>query len=396
MTAVAANTPASTATASTSLWVYALLAFVATAGFFYINIMAAIVDGLVTGWGFSNQQAGNVAAANIYGASAGALVAALVVRRLRWRWALAVLLGTLLLLDLASIAVREPTPLLLLRALHGFVGGMAVGVSYSVMARTASPDRAFGMLLLVQFGLAGLGLMVLPPLVPTYGAQLLFMVLAGLTALALLALPLIPHFDDAAVAERGERTRLSLPARRIAMLAMLAMFLFQAGNMALAAFIIGLGERFGLARDFISHTLGWATWIGALGAVLVIAMGTPRNRTRPLLVALVVTLIGTVAFFWSGNAWIFFAANVGTAITWSFVIPCLFGIASKLDGSGRLATLAGFVSKMGLASGPLLAGWVLRTEGDRALIAIAILLLALSAVAALAGAHRLDHKEDAA
>ena len=37
------------------------------------------------------------------------------------------------------------------------------------------------------------------------------------------------------------------------------------------------------------------------------------------------------------------------------VIPCLIGIASKLDGSGRLATLAGFVSKMGLASGPLLA-----------------------------------------
>lgn len=386
-------TTASPAT-STPLWVYALLAFVATAGFFYINIMSAIVDGLVTGWHFTNAQAGVVASANIYGASAGALTAALVVRKLRWRPTLALLLGVLLLLDLASVAVREPTPLTLLRAVHGFVGGMAVGISYSVMARTQSPDRAFGMLLLVQFGLAGLGLMVLPPLVPTHGAQLLFLVLAAFSAVALLALPMLPRFDDAATAQDAQRQALTSTARRTAAFALLAMFLFQGGNMALSAFIIGLGERFGLARDFISHTLGWATWIGALGAVAVIAMGTPRSRLCPLLVAFALTLVGTAAFFWSGSKAVFFAANVGTAITWSFVVPCLFGMLSKIDHSGRLATLAGFVSKMGLASGPLLAGWVLRGGGDHALIATALTILALSAVATLAGAHRLD-KESA-
>src|SRR5690606_2962436 len=107
MNATAAAIKPSAATA-TPLWTYALLAFVATAGVFYINIMSAIVDGLVTGWGFDNARAGTVAAANIYGASIGALVAALVVRRLRWRPTLALLLGVLLLLDLASIAVREP------------------------------------------------------------------------------------------------------------------------------------------------------------------------------------------------------------------------------------------------------------------------------------------------
>lgn len=389
MNATAAAIKPSAATA-TPLWTYALLAFVATAGFFYINIMSAIVDGLVTGWGFDNARAGTVAAANIYGASIGALVAALVVRRLRWRPTLALLLGVLLLLDLASIAVREPTPLTLLRALHGLVGGMAVGVSYSVMARTQSPDRAFGMLLLVQFGLAGLGLMVLPPLVPTHGAQLLFLVLAGFSAVALLALPVLPRFGDAAATQDERRQALAPAARRTAAFALLAMFLFQGGNMALSAFIIGLGERFGLARDFISNTLGWATWIGALGAVAVIAMGTPRNRLRPLLVAFALTLAGTVAFFWSGSKAVFFIANVGTAITWSFVVPCLFGMLSQLDRSGGLATLAGFVSKMGLASGPLLAGIVLRGGGDHALIATALGILALSAVATLAGALRLD------
>src|SRR3546814_2051198 len=67
------------------LWLYALLALVATAGFFYVNIMSAIVDGLVTALGFSNEQAGTVGAANIYGASVGSLIAVLLVRRVRWR-----------------------------------------------------------------------------------------------------------------------------------------------------------------------------------------------------------------------------------------------------------------------------------------------------------------------
>src|SRR3546814_797864 len=139
------------------LWLYALLALVATAGFFYVNIMSAIVDGLVTALGFSNEQAGTVGAANIYGASVGSLIAVLLVRRVRWRPTLLSLLSLLLLLDLGSLAILDPGTLTAMRALHGLVGGTAVGTAYSVMARTHSPDRAFGMLLLVQFGLGGLG-----------------------------------------------------------------------------------------------------------------------------------------------------------------------------------------------------------------------------------------------
>src|SRR3546814_17103552 len=112
--------------------------------------MAAIVDGLITGLGFSNAQAGTVGAANIYGASVGSLLAVLLVRRLRWRPALFALLALLLLLDLGSLAIRNPDMLTAMRALHGVAGGMAVGISYAVMARTGSPDRPFGLLLLLR------------------------------------------------------------------------------------------------------------------------------------------------------------------------------------------------------------------------------------------------------
>lgn len=379
-----------------SLWLYALLALLATAGFFYVNIMSAIVDGLVTGLGFSNPQAGSVGAANIYGASAGSLLAVFVVRRWRWRPTLAGLLALLVGIDLASVAITDPGTLLVVRALHGVVGGLSVGVAYSVMARTASPDRAFGMLLAVQFGLGGLGVMFLPSLVPLYGARILFLVLAGLGTLALLSMLAIPRRIEAggrpAVAEAVAAVVYS---RATAALTLLALFLFQGGNMALGAFIIRLGEDASLARDFIGQALGWATWIGAGGAVAVIMMGTRWGRFRPLLLALALTVVGTAAFQWSTLPWVYFAANVGTAITWSFVVPYLFGMLSRLDGSGRLATLGGFVSKAGLASGPLLAGWVLRGGDFLALILLAVAILVAAGVVALVAARRVDVAERA-
>jgi len=69
-----------------------LLAFLATAGIFYVNIMPALVDGLVQGAGFSNRQAGMVGSSNVYGAAIGALIAVFIVKKIQWRtWAYALL-----------------------------------------------------------------------------------------------------------------------------------------------------------------------------------------------------------------------------------------------------------------------------------------------------------------
>ena len=86
-------------------------------------------------------------------------------------------------------------------------------------------------------------------------------------------------------------------------------------------------------------------------------------------------------------------ANVAIAITWSFVVPYLFGMISRLDPTGRLAALGGFVSKCGLASGPLVAGLLLRTDNFDLLIWAALIALALSSVAAFAAARQVDQLE---
>ncbi|MFT3809601.1 MAG: hypothetical protein QM698_06745 [Micropepsaceae bacterium] len=368
-----------------------MLAFLATAGLFYVNIMAALVAGLVDGLGFQQADAGLVGSVNVYGAALGGLIAVFIVRRAPWRLTATALLLSLIAIDLASIYVRTAEPLIALRAIHGVLGGMLVGIAFGVIARTAVPDRTFGMLLVVQFGLGGLGVMFLPGLVPVYGTAVLFIALA---AFSLVTLAMTLFLADYPVMARMRGTVAAGEGIRWRPLAatLVALFLFQAGNMALAAYLFGLGRAHGLTTDFISDTVGIATWIGIAGAVLVILFGLRMGRFWPLLVSMALTIAGNYAFHWTGDTNIFIAANVLTAITWAFVIPYLLGMCASFDKAGQTAALGGFFSKMGLATGPLVGGRLLGEANYPLLIDAAAIVLIVCALAALPPAWWLDRR----
>ncbi|MDA8694408.1 MFS transporter, partial [Pseudomonadales bacterium] len=171
-----------------------LLAFLATAGLFYVNIMPALVDGLVEGLGFTNKEAGLVGSSNVYGAAVGALLIVFLISRINWRTAAWVFLSGLIIIDAASIFIDDAQLLTSLRFFHGLIGGMLVGTGFAVIARTHKPDRTFGMLLGVQYGLGGLGIMVIPPLVPDFGTPILFLTLIGFSLITALMLPFIPDY----------------------------------------------------------------------------------------------------------------------------------------------------------------------------------------------------------
>lgn len=363
------------------------LSFLATAGLFYVNIMAAIVDGLIVGLGLSEQEAGLVGSVNIYGASVGALIAVVMIKSVPWRPAAYALLITLIAIDLLSMPVTDGTVLLVLRALHGLAGGLLVGIAYGVIARTNETDRIFGILLFVQFGAGGLGVMTLPQLVPIYGTQALFIALVLFSVVSLVMLPFLPAYPprEKVVASGGKVLWKPL------LLTLLAIFLFQAANMGLLAYIFRLGVEYGLERAYTSYALGIATWVALLGPLAVIVLGTKYGRFWPLAIVMLLTLGGTAMFHWSAHPAAYLIANCGTGITWGMVMAYLLAMAAQFDGAGRTAAAAGFISKMGLATGPLVAGFLL---GDAAnftlLLNVALALLLLSMVVMLAPALQLD------
>jgi predicted MFS family arabinose efflux permease len=364
-----------------------LLAFLATAGLFYVNIMAAIVDGLVSGIGLTEGQAGQIGSVNIYGAALGALVAVFLIRAVPWKILATVCLVILIGIDLASIGLQTFEALMPFRAAHGLAGGVLTGTAFAVIARTANPDRTFGMLLFVQFGLGGLGVMVLPPLAPVYGTQALFLALALFSLVTLAMLPFLSPYPPRAKTSAGQSSIRWGPFG----LTLLAIFVFQAANMGLLAYIIRLGLDYGLTRSYVSTALGLATWVALIGPLLVMICGLRFGRFKLLLASIALTLIGTLMFHYSANPAAYMIANCGTGITWGFVIAYLLGMTAEFDKAGRASAFGGFVSKLGLASGPMVAGWVLAGGGGYpVLINLAVAGLAISGLVMLVPALALD------
>jgi predicted MFS family arabinose efflux permease len=365
------------------------LSLLATAGFFYVNIMPAIVQGLVEALGFSQREAGLVGSANLYGASVGALLAVLLVRRVPWRAAARALLLLLIVLDGASMLLDSAQALIGLRFVHGVAAGTLVGVSYAVMARTEEPDRSFGVLLFVQFGLGGLGVLLLPGLVPQYGTAVLFGVLMALSLGAFALLPALAPYPAPAAAERSSPGAARSGGWPL-LLTLAAIFLFQAGNMALFPYIIGLGEAAGLQRGFITPAIAASSWIGLAGSALVVWLATRHGRLWPLAGAIALTALGNGLLLWSHVPALYLLANLGVGVTWAFVMPYLLGMCAAFDPAGRLAALGGLASKLGLATGPLVAA-LLVAEGDYAsVISFSVFTLLACLAMVMAPAAALD------
>jgi hypothetical protein len=293
-------------------------------------------------------------------------------------------------MDLLSMLVKNPFGLMGARFLHGFIGGMLVGLSFSIFARTTAPDRTFGVLLLVQVFAGSLGIMSLPLLVPKFGTNVLFAALILFSAITLVMLQFLPDYPprkSPACAPGATPDRLQL---KPLLLALLSVFFFQAANMGLFAFIIGLGKSHGLEVTFVSGTLGIANWFSTLGAVLVIVLSTRFGIFKPIVGGMLLALVGTYVFNFCGVKWIWIAANIGTGIMWNFVISHLLGMCARFDRTGQTAVWGGFASKMGLASGPMLFSFVVGAGNYSALIAMALVLLALATFASAIPAWVLD------
>lgn len=370
-----------------------LLAFLATAGLFYVNIMPALVDGLIEGLGFSNREAGLIGSANVYGAAVGAFAAVFVVKRINWRMAAVALLLGLISVDLLSMLLRNAPVLVGTRFLHGCIGGMLVGIGFAVMSRTTEVDRSFGYLLTIQFGLGGLGLIFLPPLVPEFGTKALFLALIAFSTVTLMMLPFL---SDYPAREQGKSMREGSGNISLAVLALLATFLFQAANMGIYAYAIGIGKHALLETGFISNALGVAAWVAIVGSVLVILLSTRLGRLWPVGIAVALTAVSIWALHFSDikpGGWetsVYWWSNVLWGITWAFVISYLLGMCSEFDSTGQMAALGGFASKMGLASGPAIAALMVGEDNYGLLINMSVVALFLCLAAMAIPAAVLD------
>ena len=357
-----------------------LYSIVATAGLFYVNLGGAFLSAFVDGLGVERDVAGYIVSANKYGAAFGALIATFIVKRVEWRKVIRLLFMALIAFDLISTQFSNPQTLIILRFIHGTIGGLSVGIGLSIIARTYNPDKIFGMLLVVQYSFGSLGIWLVPRLVDSFGYSAAFGTLISFTLMTLLILPFVPNVESPSKSDNTTSGLFKIPMTMMLFFVLCALFLFQAANMGVADYAFELGKDIGLSNNEISNILTLANIISISGGLLVYIIGTKFGRTIPLIIGISVATIFTYLLHYSDNTNIYFIANTFTGIAWGFTIPYLLGLCATFDFHGQMAALAGFVSKMGLASGPLIGSLFIISNGFSYIINLATIALLIALI----------------
>ena len=350
----------------------------ATAGLFYVNLGGAFLSAFVDGLGVERDTAGFIVSANKYGAAFGALIATFIVKNVEWRKAVRLLFIGLIVFDLISTQITSPNILILVRFIHGTIGGLSVGIGLSIIARTYNPDKIFGMLLAVQYSFGSIGILAVPRLVDAYGQGALFATLICFTLMTLIILPFIPDVDSNNETPKNKSNFYQIPLSGLLVLSLCCLFLFQAANMGVADYAFELGKDIGLDKNEISNLLTIANFISILGGVLVYIIGIKFGRTIPLCFGICTAAVFTYLLHYSDNVNNYFIANTMTGIAWGFTIPYLLGLCATFDKFGQMAALAGFISKLGLASGPLIGALFIMTQGFSFIINLATIALIIA------------------
>jgi len=368
------------------------LSFLATAGLFYVNLGGAFLSAFVDGLGISRETAGYISSANKYGAAFGALIATFTVKHLPWRNTAYIALIILISVDLLCFRLTDPQTLIMVRFFHGTVGGFLVGLGFSIIARTASPDKVFGMLVAIQYTFGSVAIFTVPKLVGAMGPGAAFGALITFSSLTLLMVPFIPDYAapikakvDSVITDKVTSTSIAIVP---AALALLALFLFQASNMSVADYAIELGKDSGYSIEYLSNILTLSNMISIFGALLVYFIGTKYGRALPIALGALVSGLFTFMFRWSDVPANYFIANTVTGIMWAFTVPYILGLCATFDSRGQIVVFAGFISKMGLASGPLIAAMVVGEGNFTLIINLAAIGLVVCAIVAFFPAKR--------
>lgn len=370
------------------LLVAIFLAFLATAGLFYVNLGGAFLSAFVDGLGISRESAGYITSANKYGAAFGALLATFVVKHIPWRQSAYLTIIALISVDVLSFSISNPTTLIVVRFIHGTIGGGLVGLGFSIIARTKSPDRIFGMLVAIQYTFGSIGIFTVPKLVGTFGPGAAFGALIAFSTITFLMVPFIPDYETKKVHQTDQNENPNKIILAPAALGLLALFFFQSSNMGIADYAIELGKDSGFSIDYLSNMLTIANIIAISGALLVYVIGTRFGRAVPIVVGSGLAALFTFFFHWSELPEVYFLANAVTGITWAFTVPYLLGLCATFDNRGQVVVFAGFVSKMGLASGPLVGALVVGQGNFGLIINLASVGLIACAILALWPAKR--------
>jgi len=335
-----------------------------------------MVGALVDYAGFTEAEAGWVAAVGFAGSALAAMLVGLRIQHFDPRKLAVLGLIILTLFDAASTLVSQlPVWLFVtLRFMSGVGGAVAYAAVMTTIAATNNPERGYGIFMVFQFGLSAVLLYGLPLVLADIGVVGMYLAMAAAAVCSLLLKSSVIHraaaVEDAAI----EMHMLIKPA---SILAMVGIGLYETANFMQYTYADRIGVGFGLTDYEIGETLGFSSLIGIPAALTVVWLGDRFGQLAPLTVALLLSIAALFGLLFPSGTITYVAAMGAFGFAWAFGLAYFYAIEARIDPGGSVVVVGGFFTATGSMAGPALAATLVAPQGYDNVLAAAIAVYSL-------------------
>ncbi len=354
------------------------IVYLAVVGPCVFILQPGFVQGLVENLGLTEQQAGFIASAEMFGLATTTVLLSFISSKITWRKFVAICIVVCVLGNLASLGQTDFNTLAGIRYVTGLGSGGIISLTFTMMGLTERSDRNFGYIIVWVLTYGAFGLLLMPMAYTTVGMNGLLVFFAAFCAVGLTCVRHLP--DSGEHVSTGENTRtFSLPIKG-SMLAAILSYNIAIGIVWAYLFLVGLEA--GMAEQAVANALTVSQFLGIAGAFLAVLFEVRLGRLLPLAIgviggaASVLYLVGDIgaAEFWIGVC--------GFNFLWNLSMPYLLATLADFDIRGRMVVHGVSMQFIGYAVGPAIAAQllgfgygVINTTAAILFVAAALLLL---------------------
>ena len=314
--------------------------------------------------GFSEEQVGRVAGADLGGLSLGAVIAALLVGRMNRRVLVLISVAIVIISNGLCMVYVEYGQVLWLRVGAGIGSGIYTAVAVATLGGSSKPARAYNLMLFAFAFSQALEMQVLPML-SMNGIYLAFI------ACYLLGLPFL-HWVPARPVDKSLEVDLDIETEGgrhevvhkhvpawVPWLVLAAIFFTYVNIGAYWTYIELATIDAGIDNEYVGRLLVWTSFFSLVGCAVATVISNRFGLARPLLMALVgmVGVVGMLAF--GINDMNVLISMFSFNLLWIFVDVYQMSTVANVDHSGAYASLMPGAQGLGQIVGPNVAASLL-------------------------------------
>jgi len=329
-------------------------------------VQPIIVGALVDRLGFTEAQAGFVAALEMTGVGVGFVVLFGLAHRLRRRVLASAGLITIAAANLMACLIHTYAPMLATQFVVGLGSAMVFSVDLQAVEAQERPEHLFAIVNAVSIAYSGIFMPITPFILAAWQLPGIFVTLAAIAAVSGVLvswIPAVPAATPASPQRVAATASAALLTPRVVMV-LLMMLLLYTGHGAVWAYQERIGVSLGMDPRSVSRWLGISmlTW-GVIGSMLASWLGMRLGRLWPQVLSLGVSVFAALILVFGATPALFALACGLIALSWFYGLPYQMGLLSHYDRLGRLNLIGSTMTTGGAALGPALAAMLVASAG---------------------------------